>query len=357
MKYDIIINDTIGWPISARYVRRQMEGLEGRDISVFISSLGGSVGDALEIRQMFLDHGRVTAYVYGMTASAATIIAAGAQKVVVGDDALMLIHNASQYVDAWGSMNAKKVKELASDLESLGNSLDTIDGVIAGIYAKRCKKSVDELLAIMEKAEWLNAATCVEYGLADEVDGLSPSEQAPSASPLGENASVDDGRDLLRARVAAYGLPALEPGGNAPGTVADNGQQTTDNGQPKNKETMKKKIFALLGVVLALADNELEFVDGVAMVTEDQADALEKNLQEKVNRIADLEGQVMAGTDASKEKDGRISDLEAEIASLKGEIADLKKGDGAETPGMTEDEEHDAAMTGMEAYNALKGIL
>lgn len=334
-----------------------MEGLEDRDISVFISSLGGSVGDALEIRQMFLDHGRVTAYVYGMTASAATIIAAGAQKVVVGDDALMLIHNASQYVDAWGSMNAKKVKELASDLESLGNSLDTIDGVIAGIYAKRCKKSVEELLAIMEKAEWLNAATCVEYGLADEVDGLSPSGQAPYASPKEEDAMADGKRpmyaDVLMARVAAYGLP--EPTADAAGTGADAGQETTD--KPKNKETMKKKIFALLGVVLALADNELEFVDGVAMVTEDQADALEKNLLEKVNRIADLEGQVVAGADAMKEKDGRISDLEAEIASLKGEIADLKKGDGAETPGMTEDEEHDAALTGMEAYNALKGIL
>ena len=194
---------------------------------------------------------------------------------------------------------------------------------------------------------------------------------------------MDDGRDLLRARVAAYGLPALEPGGTSghagpedgnaiekpaadaagtgagagagdgTGTKAGDGIHT----QPKNKETMKKKIFALLGVVLALADNELEFVDGVAMVTEDQADALEKNLQEKVNRIADLEGQVMAGADASKEKDGRISDLEAEVASLKGEIADLKKGDGAETPGMTEDEEHGAALTGMEAYNALKGIL
>ena len=99
MEYDIYINDTIGYPISAAYVKGLLQDYKDKPCNVYISSFGGAVADALQIHQMFLEHGNVTAYVYGFTASAATIIAMGAKKIIMGEYALMLIHRCSNWVD------------------------------------------------------------------------------------------------------------------------------------------------------------------------------------------------------------------------------------------------------------------
>lgn len=81
MDYSISIDSHIGpWGYSKNYIRSQMSGLKNKPVNVRVSSLGGSVDDALDIRQQFLDHGNVTCYLYGYVASAATILATGAKK-------------------------------------------------------------------------------------------------------------------------------------------------------------------------------------------------------------------------------------------------------------------------------------
>ena len=75
MDYSISIDSHIGpWGYSKNYIRSQMSGLKNKPVNVRVSSLGGSVDDALDIRQQFLDHGNVTCYLYGYVASAATIL-------------------------------------------------------------------------------------------------------------------------------------------------------------------------------------------------------------------------------------------------------------------------------------------
>ena len=52
MEYDIYINSSIGWPFSAEYVRQELNKYQGQPCNVYISSLGGSVLDAVQIHQM-----------------------------------------------------------------------------------------------------------------------------------------------------------------------------------------------------------------------------------------------------------------------------------------------------------------
>lgn len=63
MEYNLSIDSHIGpWGYSKNYIRSQMSGFKNKPVNVRISSLGGSVDDALDIRQQFLDHGNVTCY-------------------------------------------------------------------------------------------------------------------------------------------------------------------------------------------------------------------------------------------------------------------------------------------------------
>ncbi|MBQ7690481.1 MAG: ATP-dependent Clp protease proteolytic subunit, partial [Muribaculaceae bacterium] len=93
MNYQIIIDDYIGDWLSdtdKQSVRRKLDSYKGKHVDVKISSLGGSLDDGLDIRQQFIDHGDVTAYLHGFVASAATVIAMGAKKIVMGKYALFL---------------------------------------------------------------------------------------------------------------------------------------------------------------------------------------------------------------------------------------------------------------------------
>ena len=116
MNYDIYINSSIGWPFSADYVRGELNKCKKKPCNVYISSLGGAVIDALQIRQMFVEHGDVTVHLHGFVASAATIIAMGAKKIVMGEFALFLMHRCSNWVDTWGQMNAEEIADAIKKL-------------------------------------------------------------------------------------------------------------------------------------------------------------------------------------------------------------------------------------------------
>ena len=90
--YHIDIDSYIGYPISKGYIKSKLQPMKGKPCNVRVNSYGGDVQTALDIRQQFIDHGQVTAYIIGMTASAATILAMGARKVVMSRYALMLVH-------------------------------------------------------------------------------------------------------------------------------------------------------------------------------------------------------------------------------------------------------------------------
>ena len=179
-KYNIDIDSYIGYPISKGYVRGKLQGLKGQPVAVRINSYGGDVQTALDIRQQFIDHGQVTAYIFGMTASAATILATGAEKIVMSRYALMLVHPCSQWVDTWGQLNADELSAEIERLKGTAADMKNIDHVIAAIYAARSGKSEKQMADTMQAARWLNADECLELGLVDEL--LEADEEESSAT-------------------------------------------------------------------------------------------------------------------------------------------------------------------------------
>lgn len=323
MEYNIFINDTIGWPISAKYVRQELDKCKKKPCNVFINSFGGAVSDALEIRQMFLDHGDVTCYVYGMTASAATILAMGAKKIVMGKFALMLIHKVSNWVDTWGSMNADDLAAAIEELQKNKEDLDTIDQVLANLYAAKTGKTPEEMAAIMKDEKWLPSDKCKELGLIDEIS----EEDQPSVVT-----------DALKGRIIACGFPV--PSIAAAQPTAQPAEESMmhaftsalksffgkkDNSaqpqKPNNNSNMKKifvNICALLAIdALMIGENKK------AELTEDQLSA--------------IEGQLASLANEKKSAEDKVSSLQKEIDALKEQVTNLQKGDGDDTHQVTEE--------------------
>ena len=110
-KYDINIEGEIGGWITGDSVRKAMRPYGDNEIKVRISSLGGSLSDGLDICTLFRSHGKVKVYLNGFVASAATILAMGAQRIVMAPEAVMLVHNSSITLFNWERVTRKQSKK------------------------------------------------------------------------------------------------------------------------------------------------------------------------------------------------------------------------------------------------------
>ena len=328
MNYDIYINSSIGWPFSADYVRGELNKCKKKPCNVYISSLGGAVIDALQIRQMFVEHGDVTVHLHGFVASAATIIAMGAKKIVMGEFALFLMHRCSNWVDTWGQMNAEEIADAIKKLEASKNALETIDQTVANIYAARCGKKVKDVAEWMKDAVWLNADDCKQRGLVDEI---CKDEVHPVIT------------DALKEEILACGFPVPE---NRQGKGADMSLRSFLEGMrslfasrsatdTQTTKDMNTEIKDYKNVLAAIKAESITTSDGKAVLSDEQMNALDTRLS-------------------------TLSALEKENAELKARVSALEKNDGEETNHIeataTEDPAADYASRARSAYAKLKAI-
>lgn len=170
--YDAIVadDDTAEWwgGVSAQSLVPQIRNIKGGTVNLRINSPGGDVFAAQAIVAAIRDTGaKVVAYIDGVAASAATVIASAADEVVMSDGAMYMIHCA--WTVAIGN---------SEDLTATAALLDKTDGVIAGQYAKRSGKSADEMKAYMSAETWFTAQEAVDVGLADRITENAPKAQA-----------------------------------------------------------------------------------------------------------------------------------------------------------------------------------
>ena len=360
MKYDIYINADIGWPISYEYVRSELSKLEGQDVNVYVSSLGGSLVHALKIRRLFIDHGRVTCHLHGFVASAATILATGAQRVLMGRHALYLAHLNSLPVDVWGYHNTEDIERAIEELQNNKLDLDKIDSTVAGIYAARGSKTAEEFLAIMAKGLWLNAEEVLALGLADELAEDDSTTFAAASAQGGYSAA-------LRSKIAAYGLPHLPAASHE--TAAINPHKPTDmpTANVNNENQEGKKPTALAAFFAKLADkldaffglDDLETESAPAAAATEAPAAAEPEKPAATAEApaapaaaapaaepekpaaaepaataaepAAATAETPAETPAAETPADRLRAAEAEIAALRAQIETMQKQDGATT--------------------------
>lgn len=304
MTYNLNIDDYIGrWGYSKQYVRNQLAGLKGKPVNVRISSLGGVVDDGLDIRQQFVDHGDVTAYLYGLVASSATIAALGAKKVCISKYCMFLVHKVSNWVDAWGQYNADQLQQLIDDLKENKLQNDKFDLVLANMYADKCKKKVDEILDVLKEGRWLTAQEAMDYGFVDEIiegndDKIDFTGAAEKLNMLGLPA-----------------LPSIHPDAAPSDTMFQKIMNKMDRFfSDKEKETVEnvltmKKDYQKVNSILNVEGLEFD-KDGKVNLTEEQV----KVLNEKINAL-----------------ETEVSDKQTLIDEKETQIKNLKEAAGADT--------------------------
>lgn len=101
----------------------------------------------------------------------------------------------------WGSLNSDQFATLIADCEKIKADLDKLDLNVAQIYAKKCRKPVADLLALMKVGGWLTAKEALDWGFVDEITDLDD-EPAPKLT------------DALASTTAV--VEDCRPGGDAP---------------------------------------------------------------------------------------------------------------------------------------------
>lgn len=309
-RYDIIIDTYIGYhPATKSAVREALEERPSAPVNVRINSYGGDVQHALDIRQQFIDHGNITVSIFGMTASAATILAMGAKRIRMSRYALMLVHRCSGWVDTWGQMNAEELAEAIERLTQRQADLSTIDCVMASLYAARTGRSAQEMAATMARAAWLTAEECLQLGLIDEI--IEEGEPAQVSAALGEDFQA-----------CGLPLPAINP-------QPTNHTQSIQTNNIMNEETKNTP------------------------AAPEAAEAQESIVAELTAERDALSAQVNALTDERNALQEQVNQLSAQVEAL-------QQADGAETDEIEDASEADdapSASLAVEMYETLKTIL
>lgn len=172
--YDVI--DSF-WGQSAKdFVQNVIAHDDISEIELHINSPGGSVFDGFAIYNFLRNHAAsVTTYVDGMAASIASVIALAGDKVIVPENAYLMIHS------PW-MLTQGNASELLKDVEFL----DKMTGTIADIYAAKTGMDREEILSLMEAETWMDGKDSLERHFADE---LIPAIQIAAQYRLTENYS------------------------------------------------------------------------------------------------------------------------------------------------------------------------
>jgi ATP-dependent Clp endopeptidase proteolytic subunit ClpP len=161
---EIIIYGDIGesiWGESVRAVdvQKNLASMQG-DVTVRINSPGGSVFDGFAIYSLLKAHqGDVTIHVDGLAASAASVIAMAGDTIVMGETAIMMIHN--PWTMAVG--DAEEMIKTAQALEKIK------DSIVIAYQSKAEGLSVEEISAMMDDETWMSADEAITMGFASSL--------------------------------------------------------------------------------------------------------------------------------------------------------------------------------------------
>ena len=178
--YDVIGQDYFGEGITvSNFSDAIKEAGDYSSIKLKVNSPGGDVFEAIAIYNLLGGLGKpVTCVVEGLAASAASIVAMAGDKVTMGKGAMMMIHNAMMM--AFGN---------ADEMRKCADTLDTVSGSIADIYAENTGMSKADVQKMMDAETWMDAEDCVTKGFADET---APGEEITNTFNLAVYGKVPD---------------------------------------------------------------------------------------------------------------------------------------------------------------------
>ena len=280
-----------GYDFDRSTVDRELAKNEGKQVNVLIDSLGGSLATGLSISAAFRNHGNVNVHFVGLNASAATIASLGAAHISIDAGAMYLVHQCSMAFFEWGSLNSAQFATLIADCEKIKADLDKLDLNCAQLYAARCKRKPEDLLALMKVGGWLTAKEALDWGFVDEITDLAD-EPAPKLTDALAYAMASEGMPIPNIPLAETDRESLF--GKFLTAIASLFKPSTNP-----ITTAMIKTYTFLPAILA--DKPLTVKDGAATVTVAQLDAIEDALAEK-NRLCNEQKQTIADLQAKLDK-------------------------------------------------------
>ncbi|HGH7185572.1 TPA: head maturation protease, ClpP-related [Bacillus cereus] len=150
-----------GWcgDINAKKTREMFDNIDADEIELHIHSGGGDAFEGIAICNYLRSHkASVTAVIDGLAASAASLIAMGADKIIMPSNTTMMVHRASTY--AYGN---------ADSLEKQAKMLRDVDDALIQTYRNRFNGEFHELEALLDNETFMTAETAKSYGFCDEI--------------------------------------------------------------------------------------------------------------------------------------------------------------------------------------------
>ena len=156
--------------------RKELFSAKG-DITLWINSNGGDCIAASQIYTMLMDYpGDVTVKIYGMAASAASVVAMAGTKVLMSPTALMLIHN------PWTIAVGDK-----TEMERAGALLDEVKESIINAYEIRTGLSRTRISHLMNDETPMSVHTAIALGFCD---GVLTTDTPPTAQPVENRTTI-----------------------------------------------------------------------------------------------------------------------------------------------------------------------
>ena len=178
---DITIYDAIGaGGVSAKQFIKDLAGIKGH-INLRLNSPGGSITDGAAIIAALKRHtAGFTAWVDGLAASMASVIACAADQCYMAEGSMMMIHRAATV-----SMGD------AADLRKDADLLEKFEKSLVNVYVKKTGLSEDEINMMLSAETWLDPLEAIALGFAD---GIS---ETPDATALATPAQMRTRFDMF----------------------------------------------------------------------------------------------------------------------------------------------------------------
>jgi ATP-dependent Clp protease protease subunit len=153
-----------GGGITAGKFAKELDELgDIKRLNIHINCLGGDAATAQALYNIIGDHpSKKTSYIDGVAASAATIVACGADEVIARHNTNYMVHY--PWTIAMG---------YADELRKAADNLEKITVPIVSVYKCQVKGKIDEtkIRDLMLNETWMTADEALEYGFVDQVRG------------------------------------------------------------------------------------------------------------------------------------------------------------------------------------------
>lgn len=312
----ITMSGDIGWEVTPQGVRDDLAAAGGGDVEILVSSRGGLVGAALEIFNLIRNYpGQVTAILSGYAMSAASYIPMAADRVIVEDNAVMMIHNAQGITV--GDHN---------EMQKYGNILKGLSGLLANAYSRFTGKSRREIDDMMDAETWLYGEEITAAGFAHETiaapeptDTTAQGRAEATAAARLHFASINQRMTFAQASVKsdlslAAAMAAGEIG-NISGDSPPPPRKNSTKEQTMDLKTLKEKHPEL---VAAITD------EATAGFTDQLTAARTEGAKAEQARIAEVRAQAIPGHEPLIEAlaaDGKSTGADAAMAIVAAEKA------------------------------------